>query len=82
MLKRTVLRGHEGSWVSFGPSLVGRSLEHLKIRSRTGCTVLAITTAGGATMPNADPHQVIPEDSFLTVIGTREQIREFKRVFG
>ena len=64
-----------------GPSLAGRSLEHLKIRSRTGCTVVAITT-NGATTPNPDPHQVIPKDSFLTVIGTREQIREFKRVFG
>jgi Trk K+ transport system NAD-binding subunit len=64
-----------------GPSLAGRSLEYLKIRSRTGCTVVAITT-NGATTPNPDPHQVIPKDSFLTVIGTREQIREFKRVFG
>ena len=63
------------------PSVMGRSLEHLKIRSRTGCTVVAITT-GGATIPNPDPHQVIPEDSSLTVIGTREQIHEFKRVFG
>ncbi len=63
------------------PSVVGRSLEHLKIRSRTGCTVVAITT-GGATIPNPDPHEVIPEDSSLTVIGTREQIHEFKRVFG
>jgi len=62
------------------PSIVGRSLEHLKIRSRTGCTVVAITTSG-ATIPNPDPHQVIPKDSSLTVIGTREQIREFKRVF-
>ena len=64
-----------------GPSIVGRSLEHLKIRSRTGCTVVAITTSG-TTIPNPDPHQVIPKDSSLTVIGTREQIREFKRVFG
>ncbi|MGD0327956.1 MAG: NAD-binding protein [Halobacteriota archaeon] len=64
-----------------GPSLLGRSLKSLKIRSRTGCTVVAITT-NGATTPNPDPHQVIPKDSFLTVIGTREQIREFKRVFG
>lgn len=63
------------------PSVMGRSLEHLKIRSRTGCTVVAITT-GGATIPNPDPHEVIPEDSSLTVIGTREQIHEFKRVFG
>ncbi|MGB9212443.1 MAG: NAD-binding protein [Halobacteriota archaeon] len=64
-----------------GPSIAGRSLEHLKIRSRTGCTVVAITTSG-ATIPNPDPHQVIPKDSSLTVIGTREQIHEFKRVFG
>jgi len=64
-----------------GPSIAGRSLEHLKMRSRTGCTVVAITTSG-ATVPNPDPHQVIPKDASLTVIGTREQIREFKRVFG
>jgi Trk K+ transport system NAD-binding subunit len=64
-----------------GPSLVGRSLEDLKIRSRTGCTVIAIT-AGGATIPNPAPQHVISEDSTLTVIGTRDQIREFKRVFG
>jgi len=64
-----------------GPPIAGRSLEHLKIRSRTGCTVVAITTSG-TTIPNPDPHQVIPKDSSLTVIGTREQIREFKRVFG
>jgi Trk K+ transport system NAD-binding subunit len=64
-----------------GPSLVGRSLKDLKIRSRTGCTVIAVTV-NGATTPNPDPHQVIPKDSFLTVIGTPEQIREFKRVFG
>jgi Trk K+ transport system NAD-binding subunit len=64
-----------------GPSLVGRSLEDLKIRSRTGCTVIAVT-AGGATIPNPAPQHVISEDSTLTVIGTREQIREFKRVFG
>ncbi|MDD1720587.1 MAG: NAD-binding protein [Euryarchaeota archaeon] len=64
-----------------GPSLVGKSLEDVKMRSRTGCTVIAVTV-DGATTPNPDPHQVIPEDSFLTVIGTPEQIREFKRIFG
>ena len=62
------------------PSLVGRSLEDLKIRSRTGCTVIAVT-AGAITIPNPDPREVVPEGSFLTVIGTREQIREFKRLF-
>jgi len=64
-----------------GPSLVGKSLEDVKIRSRTGSTVIAVTI-NGATTPNPDPHQVIPNDSFLTVIGTPEQIREFKRIFG
>jgi Trk K+ transport system NAD-binding subunit len=64
-----------------GPSLLGKSLEDLKIRSRTGCTVIAVTV-NGATIPNPDPHQVIPKASFLTVIGTPEQIREFKHIFG
>jgi len=80
---REVLLSQDMKVVEYPPgqSLVGRSLENLKIRSRTGCTVIAVT-ASGATIPSPDPHQVIPEDSFLTVIGTREQIREFKRVFG
>jgi Trk K+ transport system NAD-binding subunit len=64
-----------------GPSLIGKSFEDLKIRSRTGCTVVAVT-ANGVTTPNPDPHELIPKDSVLTVIGTPEQIREFKRVFG
>jgi len=64
-----------------GPSLVGKSFEDLKIRSRTGCTVVAVTS-NGLTTPNPDPHELIPQDSILTVIGTPEQIREFKRVFG
>jgi Trk K+ transport system NAD-binding subunit len=62
------------------PSLASRSLEDLKIRSRTGCTIIAVT-AGGVTIPNPDPHQVVPEGAILTVIGTREQVREFKRAF-
>jgi TrkA domain protein len=64
-----------------GPALVGRSLEDLKIRSRTGCTILAITS-NGATTPNPDPRQLITENSFLTVIGTREQIRQFRSLYG
>jgi voltage-gated potassium channel len=64
-----------------GTSLVGKSLRDVKIRSRTGCTVIVVTV-NGATIPNPDPHQVLPKDSILTVIGTPGQIREFKRIFG
>jgi len=63
-----------------GPALAGRSLEDLKIRSRTGCTILAITS-DGTTTPNPDPRQLITENSFLTVIGTREQIRQFRSFY-
>ncbi|MDD1721108.1 MAG: NAD-binding protein [Euryarchaeota archaeon] len=62
------------------PSLIGKSLKDLEIRSRTGCTVIAITW-DSTTVPNPDPDQRITENSLLTVIGTREQIRQFKNTY-
>ncbi len=63
-----------------GPGVIGKSLKDLKIRSRTGSTVIAITR-DNTTIPNPDPNQRITENSLLTVIGTREQIRQFKNTY-
>lgn len=80
--KREVLLSEDMKVIEYPPSpaLVGKNLKDLKIRSRTGCTVLAITW-DGTTIPNPDPNQVITENSLLTIIGTRDQIRQFKNTY-
>ncbi|MGZ4920304.1 MAG: potassium channel family protein, partial [Halobacteriota archaeon] len=80
--KREVLLSEDMKVIEYPPSpaLIGKSLKDLKIRSRTGCTILAITW-DGTTIPNPDPDQVITENSVLTVIGTRDQIRQFKSTY-
>ncbi len=80
--RREVLLSEDMKVIEYPPSstLVGKSLKDLKIRSRTGCTVLAITR-DGTTVPNPDPDQVITENSLLTIIGTRDQIRQFKNAY-
>ncbi|HYA61083.1 MAG TPA: NAD-binding protein [Candidatus Acidoferrum sp.] len=63
-----------------GPSLIGKSIANLKIRSRTGCTVIAIKYDEHFAA-NPDPNQVIREDSIIVIIGSREQIHKFRDTF-
>ena len=63
-----------------GPSLTGKSIANLKIRSRTGCTVIAIKYDEHFTA-NPDPNQMIQEDSVIVIIGSREQIHKFRDTF-
>jgi Trk K+ transport system NAD-binding subunit len=63
-----------------GPSLTGKSIANLKIRSRTGCTVIAIKYDEHFTV-NPDPNQMIQEDSIIVIIGSREQIHKFRDTF-
>ncbi|MGZ7113130.1 MAG: potassium channel family protein [Halobacteriota archaeon] len=81
--KREVLLSEDMKVIEYPPSsaLIGKNLKDLKIRSRTGCTVLAITW-DGTTIPNPSPDQVLTENSLLTIIGTRDQIRQFKSTYG
>ena len=63
-----------------GPSLTGKSIANLKIRSRTGCTIIAIKYDEHFTV-NPDPNQMIQEDSIIVIIGSREQIHKFRDTF-
>jgi len=63
-----------------GPSLTGKSIANLKIRSRTGCTVIAIKYDEHFIV-NPDPNQMIQEDSIIVIIGSREQIHKFRDTF-
>jgi Trk K+ transport system NAD-binding subunit len=63
-----------------GPSVAGKSIANLRIRSRTGCTVLGIKY-DEHFVANPDPNQMIPENSIVVVIGSREQIHKFRDTF-
>ena len=63
-----------------GPSLTGKTIANLKIRSRTGCTVIAIKYDEHFIV-NPDPNQMIQENSIIVIIGSREQIHKFRDTF-
>jgi Trk K+ transport system NAD-binding subunit len=63
-----------------GPSVAGKSIANLRIRSRTGCTVIGVKY-DEHFIANPDPNQMIPENSIIVVIGSREQIHKFRETF-
>jgi len=60
--------------------LVGKSIEELGIRKRTGVTVISIVR-GEHTITNPLPEEVIREGDTLILVGTREQMDRFFREF-
>ncbi|TVR20462.1 MAG: potassium channel protein [Anaerolineaceae bacterium] len=52
-------------------SLVGKTLAETDIRERTGCTVIALHINGGSkqTLPMPDPHEPLPPNVRLILIG-------------
>jgi voltage-gated potassium channel len=73
----------EGLDVFRGPvpkELVGRTLKEAGVREKTGCSVVAIETAGG-TIVNPPPDMPLPAEdgAEIIVIGTTESERAFHR---
>ena len=61
--------------------LVGQSLESCGIRERTGCSVVAMSSAEGrAIVPR--PDALLEEDAELLLIGSRESEARFLEAFG
>ena len=50
------------------PSLAGTTLAEAEMRSRTGCSVVAVSTSG-AMVTNPDPHRPLPAADELVLIG-------------
>nr|WP_305149176.1 NAD-binding protein [Halobellus litoreus] len=63
------------------PKIVGRTIEDVDIRARTGSTVVAIERDGGV-VTDVGPDTRIEVDDRLVVAGTDESVREFERLFG
>ncbi|MBD06228.1 MAG: potassium transporter TrkA [Gemmatimonadetes bacterium] len=57
--------------VKIPKSLAGRSIEDNRIRRRTGCTVIALKT-GPDQQINPDPHEPLPDEGELILIGSTD----------
>jgi len=66
--------------VKLPSSLAGQTLANSAIRSRTGCSVLAVEFEGERDI-NPDPLLELPADSRLVLVGTLEAERAFLEVY-
>ncbi len=63
--------------VEKGSSFAGKTLKELDLRSKVGCTVIAIEK-DEKTIIDLHGNTVIEADSILAIVGSREQIRKFE----
>ena len=63
--------------VKKGSSFAGKTLEELDLRSKVGCTVIAIEK-DEKTIIDLHGSTVIEADSILAIVGDRDQIRKFE----
>ncbi|MEA1908900.1 MAG: TrkA family potassium uptake protein [Euryarchaeota archaeon] len=63
--------------VKKGSSFAGKTLEELDLRSKVGCTVIAIEK-NEKTVIDLYGNTVVEADSILAIVGSREQIRKFE----
>ncbi|MEM1085799.1 MAG: NAD-binding protein [Verrucomicrobiota bacterium] len=62
------------------PSLAGSTLAETAVRSRTGCSIIAVEE-DGERLINPDPGIVLPEDGELVLIGSLEAEKSFREAF-
>ncbi len=72
--------GVEFFTVNLPKCLARKTLEQSKIGALTGMIVLAVESKG-ETIANPPPDTVLPKGSTLNILGTIEQLQEFKRIF-
>ena len=77
----TLAEGRKIMTMPAGPSMVGRTIGSLRIRSRTGCTVVGCIEPGENICSNPGPDHKIHEDTNIIVMGASAQIKDFKRRF-
>jgi len=66
--------------ISSSSSMVGKTLAELDLRNTIGCNVIGIY-AGDKAISDIDSKTVIKEDMTLAVLGSVEQIKEFREKF-
>jgi voltage-gated potassium channel len=69
----------EGIKVREGAQVVGQSISELRVRERTGATVLVVLR-GSRVLPNPDPELVLHENDHLLALGTTDQLDRLARL--
>lgn len=64
-----------------GPKLAGRTIDQARIRTKTGCTVLACAPADGGFIANPKVNLKLAAGMFIIILGQAGQLQEFKRRF-
>lgn len=72
--------GVEFFTVKLPPNMANKTLEQSRIGSLTGMIVLAVETKD-ETIANPPPDTILPKNSKMNILGTTEQLQEFKRIF-
>lgn len=62
-------------------SLAGTTIGQSKIRSKTGCTVIALRGVGGGLLANPGADARLSSDQVIVVLGSRRQVDTFRKVF-
>ncbi len=63
-----------------GGRLPGHTIRELHIRAETGASVIAVIRPGRPDIPNPAPDTRIEDGDTLVVIGSREQVDDFRRL--
>ena len=61
--------------------VVGRSIEELDIRNRTGATILAVRHGTGRFDTNPDPNLVLSDEDTVVAIGTPDEMVNLEEFF-
>ncbi|MCW5960076.1 MAG: NAD-binding protein [Pyrinomonadaceae bacterium] len=72
--------GVEFFTVDLPQSLANKTLAQSRIGALTGMIVLAVES-NGETTANPPPDMILPKGSKLNILGTTEQLQEFKKIF-
>ena len=62
--------------------LVGKALKDMKMRFRTGCTIIGMKKNDGTYIINPDPSVILNKKSKLFVLGKPDQIKSFNKILG
>ncbi|MBA2565103.1 MAG: cation:proton antiporter regulatory subunit [Gemmatimonadetes bacterium] len=74
-----IMQGLHLRWVrvSGGSRVVGRTIRDLRVRERTGASVIAVARRTGH-VPNPGPEEVFAPGDTVIVMGREEQVRAFE----
>ncbi|RXP63343.1 potassium channel protein [Lutibacter sp. HS1-25] len=66
---------------SLPKEFLSKTILDLDLRKKTGCTAIGFKTSTGEYIINPDAHTKLEKDTYLIILGNREQIAKLREVF-